>query len=236
MKPASLTADTAADLPWGRPDATRTLRATVGDIAAVRQIAELAADAGAIASRGERALDAVAHLVPCDGAVLAMWDPVQWTHRRVAAFGLPEPALQYCCDPSFLSDPGYRRVRSSRIAHRRCDVPGAADNELVTKVLGPAGFGEGVTACLFHAGRYTGVQVPYTAKTVNQAFEHIKNYTSAMLCQPWTFGNLPLRIPNNVDYTTTPDNGQMVSAQGCTPITSADPQIALYRRTARHSG
>ena len=47
-----------------------------------------------------------------------------------------------------------------------------------------------------------------------------------MLCQPWVYGNYPLHIPNNADFTTTPDNGKMVTAQGCFNVSSADPQIA----------
>ena len=34
------------------------------------------------------------------------------------------------------------------------------------------------------------------------------------------------------DFKPTPDNGQMVTAKGCTPISSADPQIAAYRKAA----
>ena len=53
-----------------------------------------------------------------------------------------------------------------------------------------------------------------------------------MLCQPWVYGQLPLHIPNNADFTSTPDNGKMITAQGCTAISSADPQIAQYRKVA----
>ena len=35
-----------------------------------------------------------------------------------------------------------------------------------------------------------------------------------MLCEPWTYGNAPLHIPNNTDYTVTPDNGKMKTAAG----------------------
>ena len=41
-----------------------------------------------------------------------------------------------------------------------------------------------------------------------------------------------MHIPNNADYTVTPDNGKMVTAQGCTQISSVDPQIAQYRSVA----
>ena len=72
----------------------------------------------------------------------------------------------------------------------------------------------------------------YTVASVNAALKAVKNFSTGMLCQGWTYGSYPMHIPNNVDYTTTPDNGQMVTAQGCTPISSADPQIAAYRKAA----
>ena len=80
------------------------------------------------------------------------------------------------------------------------------------------------------------VKGPYTMKSVNAAILGIKDYKTEMLCQPWTYGKLPLHIPNNADYTTTPDNGKMVTAQGCTAISSADPQIAQYHAAAKAGG
>jgi hypothetical protein len=41
-----------------------------------------------------------------------------------------------------------------------------------------------------------------------------------------------MHIPNNVDYTVTPEAGKMVTVQGCTPVSSADPLIAGYRKLA----
>ncbi len=76
------------------------------------------------------------------------------------------------------------------------------------------------------------VKGPYTIASVNAALKNIKDYKSEMQCQPWTYGPYPLHIPNNADFTTTPDNGKMVTAQGCTLISSADPQIAQYRKAA----
>ena len=72
----------------------------------------------------------------------------------------------------------------------------------------------------------------YTVASVNAAIKNVSNFDTGMLCQGWTYGSFPMHIPNNVDYTTTPANGQMVTAQGCTPISSADPQIAAYRKAA----
>jgi branched-chain amino acid transport system substrate-binding protein len=76
------------------------------------------------------------------------------------------------------------------------------------------------------------VKGPYTIKSVNTAFKAIKGEKTELLCQPWVYGPYPLHIPNNADFMTTPENGKMVTAQGCTPISSADPQIAQYRKAA----
>jgi branched-chain amino acid transport system substrate-binding protein len=80
------------------------------------------------------------------------------------------------------------------------------------------------------------VHGPYTLKSVNDAIVGIKDYKSEMLCLPWTYGKVALHIPNNSDYTVTPENGKMVTAQGCTPISAADPQIAQYRSAAKAAG
>jgi branched-chain amino acid transport system substrate-binding protein len=80
------------------------------------------------------------------------------------------------------------------------------------------------------------VKGSYTIKSVNSAIVGIKNYQSEMLCQPWTYGHLALHIPNNEDYTVTPDSGKMITAQGCTLISAADPQIAAYRKAAAAAG
>jgi branched-chain amino acid transport system substrate-binding protein len=73
---------------------------------------------------------------------------------------------------------------------------------------------------------------PYTVASVNAAFKAVTNYNTGMLCQLWTYGSYSMHIPNNEDYTVTPDNGKMVTAQGCTQISSVDPQVAAYRKLA----
>jgi len=72
----------------------------------------------------------------------------------------------------------------------------------------------------------------YTVATVNAAFKAVTDFNTGMLCQLWTYGSYSLHIPNNEDYTVTPDNGKMVTAQGCTQISAVDPQIAAYRSQA----
>jgi branched-chain amino acid transport system substrate-binding protein len=72
----------------------------------------------------------------------------------------------------------------------------------------------------------------YTVASVNAAFKAVTDFNTGMLCQLWSYGNYAMHIPNNEDYTVTPDNGKMVTAQGCTLISSVDPQIAAYRGLA----
>jgi branched-chain amino acid transport system substrate-binding protein len=68
----------------------------------------------------------------------------------------------------------------------------------------------------------------YTVKSVNAAIKAVKNFKTGMLCEPWTYGNYPLHIANNTDWTVTPNNGKMVIKQGCTQISSADPDANKY--------
>jgi branched-chain amino acid transport system substrate-binding protein len=77
-----------------------------------------------------------------------------------------------------------------------------------------------------------GITGAYTVASVNAALKGVSNFNTGMLCQLWTYGSYPLHIPNNDDSTVTPDNGKMVTAQGCTQISSVDPQIAQYRSVA----
>jgi branched-chain amino acid transport system substrate-binding protein len=77
-----------------------------------------------------------------------------------------------------------------------------------------------------------GITGAYTVKSVNAAFKAVANFNTGMNCQLWTYGSYSMHIPNNEDYTVTPDNGKMVTAQGCTLISSIDPQIAAYRALA----
>jgi branched-chain amino acid transport system substrate-binding protein len=72
----------------------------------------------------------------------------------------------------------------------------------------------------------------YTVADVNAAIKAVSNFNTGMLCQLWSYGSYPTHIPNNMDSTVTPDNGKMVTAQGCTLISAVDPQVAAYRSAA----
>jgi branched-chain amino acid transport system substrate-binding protein len=70
----------------------------------------------------------------------------------------------------------------------------------------------------------------YSLKTVNKAIAELKGYKTDILCRPWYYGKAPLHIPNNVDWTTTPNNGKMVIKEQCFNISDADPSIAEVRK------
>jgi branched-chain amino acid transport system substrate-binding protein len=70
----------------------------------------------------------------------------------------------------------------------------------------------------------------YSLKSVNTAIKGLKGVKTDILCRPWYYGDAPLHIPNNVDWTTTPKNGKMVIKDGCIPIADADPTIAQVRQ------
>ncbi|HEY6491652.1 MAG TPA: ABC transporter substrate-binding protein [Trebonia sp.] len=79
------------------------------------------------------------------------------------------------------------------------------------------------------------VKGAYTIASVSAALKAVNSYNTGLNCQGFTYGNYSEHIPNNMDYTVTPDNGKFVQAAnggGCTLISADDPQIAAYRAIA----
>jgi branched-chain amino acid transport system substrate-binding protein len=70
----------------------------------------------------------------------------------------------------------------------------------------------------------------YSPESVNAAFLGVKNFQTDILCNPWYYGEAPLHIPNNVDRTTTPQDGVMVEKEPCFEISAVDPDIAKVRK------
>ena len=68
-----------------------------------------------------------------------------------------------------------------------------------------------------------------TKESYNEAVLNIKNFRTGILCAPWYFGDAPLHIANNIDWTTTPSGGKMVIKEDCFEISDADPDIAQVR-------
>jgi DNA-binding CsgD family transcriptional regulator len=147
----------SCDLPWARIGAARDVRASGRVLRAVGEVGVLAHGHAPLRTRAEAALEAVATFAPADGAVLDAWNPALSRHEPLAFRDVPADVLAFEASNRFLRDPGYRYVRARRTPHRRCDVPGAERNALIADVCEPAGYREGVTACLFNGGRYTGM-------------------------------------------------------------------------------
>jgi branched-chain amino acid transport system substrate-binding protein len=70
----------------------------------------------------------------------------------------------------------------------------------------------------------------YSLKSVNTAIKNLKGVKTDILCRPWYYGDAALHIPNNVDWTTTPNHGKMVIKEQCFNISDADPTIAQVRQ------
>jgi branched-chain amino acid transport system substrate-binding protein len=70
----------------------------------------------------------------------------------------------------------------------------------------------------------------YTPETVNEAIKNVKNFETGILCDPWYYGEAPLHIPNNTDWTTTPQEGHMVIKEECFDISDVDPDIGKVRQ------
>ena len=76
----------------------------------------------------------------------------------------------------------------------------------------------------------------YTPETVNKAFKDVKDFKTDILCKPWYYGDGPTHVPNNVDRTTTPQNGKMVQKEDCFPISDVDPGIKAVRDWEKANG
>jgi branched-chain amino acid transport system substrate-binding protein len=81
-----------------------------------------------------------------------------------------------------------------------------------------------------------GVSGDITAETTNKAFKDVKDFKTDILCKPWYYGDGPTHIPNNTDWTTTPQGGKMVIKEQCFPISDIDPGIKQVRDWEKANG
>jgi branched-chain amino acid transport system substrate-binding protein len=114
------------------------------------------------------------------------------------------------------------------------------DSELYRSVI--AKYGQDVTGGLgsfsqmgylmgeFMTNALETVKGDYTLQSVSQAVFNLKNQETDILCRPWYTGRAPLHIPNNVDWTSTPDSGHMVIKEDCFEISEDEPDIAKVRQ------
>ena len=81
-----------------------------------------------------------------------------------------------------------------------------------------------------------GVSGDITAETTNKAFKDVKDFKTDILCKPWYYGDGPTHIPNNTDWTSTPQGGKMVIKEECFPISDIDPGIKEVRDWEKANG
>jgi branched-chain amino acid transport system substrate-binding protein len=81
-----------------------------------------------------------------------------------------------------------------------------------------------------------GIDGDLTKESVNEAFKNVEGFETDMLCKPWYYGDGPLHIPNNTDWTVTPKEGTMVQKEDCFEISDADAPIKRVRDLEKENG
>jgi branched-chain amino acid transport system substrate-binding protein len=81
-----------------------------------------------------------------------------------------------------------------------------------------------------------GIEGDITKESVNEAFKNVENFETDILCKPWYYGDGPLHIPNNTDWTVTPQGKTMVQKEDCFEISDADAPIKRVRDLEKENG
>ncbi len=81
-----------------------------------------------------------------------------------------------------------------------------------------------------------GIDGEITKESVNEAFKSVENFETDILCKPWYYGDGPLHIPNNTDWTVTPKGKTMVLKEDCFEISDADAPIKRVRDLEKENG
>jgi branched-chain amino acid transport system substrate-binding protein len=81
-----------------------------------------------------------------------------------------------------------------------------------------------------------GIDGEVNKESVNEAFKNVKDFKTDMLCKPYYYGEAPLHIPNNTDWTVTPKEGTMVEKESCFEISDADAPIKRVRDIEKKEG
>jgi branched-chain amino acid transport system substrate-binding protein len=81
-----------------------------------------------------------------------------------------------------------------------------------------------------------GIDGDITKESVNEAFKNVEGFETDLLCKPWYYGDGPLHIPNNTDWTVTPQGKTMVQKEDCFEISDADAPIKRVRDLEKENG
>lgn len=126
---------------------------------AARSIALLPGSTATPAESGLEAIDHLREIVPYASAALFAWDPFTESHCAIANIGYGPKTLGYLGDEHYERCRAYRTMRTADPRPTRwCDNSFEYSKTFpAEQVFTPAGYVEGLTACLFSDdGRYTG--------------------------------------------------------------------------------
>ncbi len=127
-------------------------------VVAIAELARAAASRASPPQRAERVLEVLRDVTPFAAAELSVCSPFSGRHVTVANAGYPDAVLAHLNGAFVASDPGFPLVLRGRRPMTMRDVPfDYWATPSFRGVFGPAGFEEGLTACLFEGGRYTGM-------------------------------------------------------------------------------
>jgi DNA-binding CsgD family transcriptional regulator len=142
-------------------------------------------------------------LAPYAAAAISSFDPIAGAHRTLANDGYTPEVLGFLEGDFVERDIGYARCRVFRTPLRVDDAPGDyRDSPGFQRVLGPAGFGDGMTACLFTGdGRYTGMLNLSTERRggANDLARDVVHATSSLLATVADATRTPARLATALD-------------------------------------
>jgi DNA-binding CsgD family transcriptional regulator len=186
---------------------------------AVRESAE-ALGAGELPfgpGRAQGVLAAIETLVPCCGAAVQRWDPVQGRHETLASSGYVGEVLA-AIETGFHTDPLFAVLRARRRPLRVSDVaPADRRGPMFDQVIRPLRYSDGVSVCLCAGTRYVGSVHASTTGTIvdDEAVGLLQLLTAdlAALVDPLGGSPLPAGGVGDGVLAWRPDDGV------CVPLT-----------------
>ncbi|WP_405767739.1 LuxR C-terminal-related transcriptional regulator [Streptomyces sp. NBC_01538] len=190
-----------------------------------RVLAEAAYAAGA-RDRREAAMTVLRLLAPVthsDAGALLLWDPMTRAHRALAVVTYGDATVAALGD-RYAASAENRPVRERRLPMRIDDMPGDYRlSPMYREVLRPAGFEDGMTACLVSdSGVYTGML--HFSAAVRGAFhddatELLEALTPALarMCDVARRQTTGCAIPSGANATLIDHTGRAWAVESCAP-------------------
>ncbi|WP_329409585.1 LuxR C-terminal-related transcriptional regulator [Streptomyces sp. NBC_00704] len=204
-----------------------------------RVLAEAAYAAGA-RDRREAATTVLRLLEPVthhDAGALMIWDPKDHAHRALAAVTYGDETIAALGD-RYASSAENRPVRERHLPMRIDDMPGDYRvSPMYRQVLRPAGFEDGMTACLFSdSGVYTGM-LHFSAAARgafrDDAAELLKALAPALarMCDVTRRQTTGCVIPSGANATLIDHTGRAWAVESCAPaLAPTQPDFTGFLR------